>query len=320
MTKKRGPTPKRKVQHPKARPKQSGLSGRLLVAALAAGGLLVVAAAFALSRNDHGGSSVSARGDDAGLVHVHGLGIDPADASLLIATHTGTYRVAPDENQAERIGDSRQDTMGFTVAGPNHFLGSGHPDAREAIERDLPPHLGLIESRDAGRTWRTISLLGQADFHVLRFAEQRVYGYDASNDRLLVSRDKGRMWREGARPAPLLDLAVDPTNARRVVASGQGGLYISPDEGITWRRIAPHIGMLAWPVRERLYLIDGEGVVMRSSNAGKRWSAIGKVGGEPAALLAHTPTELYVALHDGTILQSRNGGRTWAVRSTPRSS
>ena len=316
IAKKKGPTPKRKVHYPQARRKQSALSLRVLLAALVVGGLLVVAAAFALARDDGTGSSATPA-DDAGPVHVHGLGINPADRSLLIATHTGTYRVAPNERQAERIGESRQDTMGFTVAGPNHFLGSGHPDVEQAIEEDLPPHLGLIESRDAGRTWRTISLLGEADFHVLRFAGQRIYGYDASNDRLLVSRDNGRTWREATRPAPLLDLAVDPTNARRVVASGEGGLYTSADEGETWRRIVPRIGLLAWPVEARLYLVDGNGAVARSSDGGRRWTEVGNVGGEPAAFLDQTASELYVALHDGTIVRSRDGGRTWTVRSTP---
>ncbi len=95
---------------------------------------------------------------DPGPIHVHGLGINPADGSLLIATHTGTYRVEPDEDKAELIGANRQDTMGFTVAGPDRFLGSGHPDPNAAREGGLSPLLGLIESRDAGRSWQSISL------------------------------------------------------------------------------------------------------------------------------------------------------------------
>jgi hypothetical protein len=120
---------------------------------------------------------------DPGPVHVHGLGIDPVDGSLFIATHSGTWRVADGENRAERVGDSHQDTMGFTVVGPRHFLGSGHPDLNEAREKGLPPHLGLIESNDAGKTWRPVSLLGAADFHILRTSGTRIYGYDASGDR-----------------------------------------------------------------------------------------------------------------------------------------
>ena len=61
---------------------------------------------------------------------MHGLGIDPADGALFIATHTGLYRVAPGSDKARRVGSGFRDTMGFTVVGPNRFLQSGHPDLR----------------------------------------------------------------------------------------------------------------------------------------------------------------------------------------------
>jgi len=316
MAKKGTPTRKRSVKHPQRRTPKSGLSGRALLLALVVGGLAVGVGVFALARSsadtvDDGSTA------DAEPVHVHGLGINPADQALLIATHTGTYRVAPDAAKAQRIGDSRQDTMGFSVAGPDDFLGSGHPDIGEAIEKNLPPLLGLIESRDAGRTWNPISLSGEADFHVLRFAGNRVYGYDASNDRLLVSPDRGRTWTEVTRPTPLLDLAVDRTNSDRAVASGEGGLYLTRDGGRTWRRLTPSIGLLAWPSPRRLYLVDTDGSVLRSTDVGNRWSAVGNVNGTPTAFLAQSDDELYVAIHDGTIKQSKDAGRTWSLRSTP---
>lgn len=315
MAKKRGPTPKRTVQHPQKRTERPGLSSRTLLAALIVGGLVVGVSVFALARsNDDVSGSNSA---DAGPVHVHGLGINPANQTLMIATHTGTYRVASNTKKAERVGDSRQDTMGFTVAGPNYFLGSGHPDLGEAVEKNLPPLLGLIESSDAGETWHPISLSGEADFHVLRFAGRRVYGYDASNDRLLVSRDKGRTWTEVRRPAPLLDLAVDPTDADRAVATGEGGLYLTRDGGRTWKRLALTVGLLGWPSPRRLYLVDANGSVLLSTDVGKRWAAVGSVNGQPAAFLAQSDDELYVALHDGTIEQSKDAGRSWSPRSIP---
>ena len=252
-----------------------------------------------------------------GPVHVHGLGVNPADGALFVATHTGLFRAREGESKAVRVGDSYQDTMGFTVVGANRFLGSGHPDLRQ----DLPPLLGLIESTDEGRSWEPISLLGEADFHVLRSVNERVYGYDSSNDRLMMSADAGRTWEEAERPAPLVDLAADPKDSLHVIASGVSdldqGLYESGDGGRNWERIGDPVGLLAWPARDRLFLVDGGGGVFLSMNAGRRFERRGEIGGQPAALLGQAANELYAALHDGTIKRSTDGGATWTVRSTP---
>ena len=257
---------------------------------------------------------------DPGPIHVHGLGINPADGSLFIATHTGLFRVDRNSRRAERVENRFQDTMGFSIVGPNRFLGSGHPDAREQA---LPPLLGLIESTDAGRSWHPISLLGEADFHVLRSAGERLYGYDASNDRLLASADAGRTWKELDKPAPIVDLAPDPGDQKRLVATAIGGIdqgtYASQDGGQNWKRLNDSVGHLAWPTPERLYLIDHTGTTLMSSDGGRTLTARGEIGGQPAALLAVGRDELYVALHDGTIKRSTDGGKSWTVRSTPQS-
>jgi len=249
---------------------------------------------------------------DPGPVHVHGLGINPPDGALFIATHTGLFRVAPEASKAERVGDRKQDTMGFSVAGPDRFIGSGHPDLRD----NLPPLLGLIESRDAGRTWEPVSLLGEVDFHVLRSLGKRVYGFDSTSGRLLVSSDRGRSWTERSPPEPLLDLVPHPTRPTTLVASGSV-LYRSADSGANWSVLGGEPGYLAWPRADRLYEVNGEGRVLISRDSGETWTPLGAVGGEPAAFLAVSARELYVALHDGTIEVSRDGGRSWSIRSRP---
>jgi hypothetical protein len=303
------PSPKARARFPR---------GLLFFAVLGAVGAIATGALLWLSSSSEE-TFAGVPAGDPGPVHVHGLGVNPADGALFIATHTGMYRVDEGERKAERVGERYQDTMGFTIVGPNRFLGSGHPDINEAREKNLPSLLGLIESTDSGESWQPISLLGEADFHVLRFAGERVYGYDASNDRLLVSADRGRSWMELDKPGPLVDLAVDPTNARRIVATSAGGqeegLFESRDGGESWRRVSEAVGLLAWPAP--LYLVAGGGQVFASRDGGSRLDHRGQIGGEPAALLAQTANELYVALHDGTIKRSGDGGASWAVRSTP---
>ncbi|MBA3244056.1 MAG: exo-alpha-sialidase [Actinobacteria bacterium] len=303
------------------RPTASGSAPRgLLVGALLAVIGVVVAGVLLWSSSGKETAEIFAGVPfaDPGPVHVHGLGINPADGSLFIATHTGLFRVGKDSQKAVRVAARYQDTMGFSIVGPNRFLGSGHPDARE---QELPPLLGLIQSTDAGKTWQPISLLGEADFHVLRSTDRNVYGYDASNDRLLASADDGRSWAELDQPAPLVDLAPDPGDARRLVATAIGsleqGMYASGNGGRSWQRLNDAVGHLAWPAPERLYLIDETGRTLISSDGGRRLVERGDVGGKPAALLAVGRDELYVALHDGTIKRSTDGGATWTVRSTP---
>jgi hypothetical protein len=316
MTRATKGTKARRDQPPLANGQISLPRGLLLLALLGVTGL--ISAGVLLWRSSGDESTFSGLSpSDPGPVHVHGLGVNPTDGALFIATHTGLYRVSEGQRKAERVGERYQDTMGFTIVGPNRFLGSGHPDLNEAREKNLPSLLGLIESTDSGESWQPISLLGEADFHVLRFAGKRVYGYDASNDRLLVSADHGRSWNELERPGPLVDLAVDPSDERHLVATTEAGLFESRDGGTSWNRVGRAVGLLAWPTRDRLYLVVGGGQVFVSRNRGRVLAHRGEIGGQPAALLAQRANELYAALHDGRVKRSRDGGASWRVRSTP---
>ncbi len=247
------------------------------------------------------------------LEHIHGLGVNPADGRLFIATHHGLFAAARDQTRPEQIGDTEQDIMGFSIVGADRFIGSGHPGP----DQDLPGNLGLIESRDAGKTWKNISLLGDADFHVLQHSANKIYGFDGTQSRLMVSGDGGRSWQQRTPPADVFGLAIDPTNAARVVASTEKGIFSSTDEGGAWRAVRNDIGgLLAWPARNRLYLVDGQGQVLRSADAGARWQTQGSIGGQPAAFIAHK-ADLYAALADGTVKRSTDGGASWTVRTTP---
>ncbi len=251
---------------------------------------------------------------DPGPVHVHGLGFDIKQDILYIATHTGMFELLPDAEKARRIGDSYQDTMGFTLVSPELFLGSGHPDLRAK----LPSHLGLITSTDRARSWQPVSLLGKADFHVLRAQGKTVYGFDSRSGRLLASRDAGRTWRTSVPPEALIDLAIDPKNPRHLLASGSTVIYESRDGGRTWDVVAGGIaGHLAWPASGRVYLADLAGKFLTAPGALGPWRPRGALGSPAAALLAVDERTLFASLHDGTIVHSSDGGLTWKVRAMP---
>ena len=254
---------------------------------------------------------------ELGPIHVHGLGVNPADGALFIATHTGMFRLASGDSDPVRVGGNFQDTMGFTVVGPDSFLGSGHPDPRG----DLPPFLGLIESSDAGNSWQPRSLLGDADFHVLEAQGERVYGFGSDfttrEEQFLISRDGGQNWSEEEPPESLLSLAINPADPEELIASGPEALYRSVDGARSWRPVAGEPGLLSWPEPDQLLLVDGGGSVATSAAPGSPWQVTGEIGGEPAAFEAASSDVLHVALHDGTIQESLDGGESWNVRSAP---
>ena len=275
----------------------------LLSAALAVAALLLAACG---EDEKEGGAETG-----ASIEHVHGLGANPKDGALFIATHGGLFRSPEGSSGATPVGEERQDTMGFTVVGPDSFLGSGHPAPGE---EGRPPNLGLIESTDGGQTWEDVSLSGEVDFHILRFAGGRVYGVDALTGQLLISDDKGSTWAERSPPPGLIDLAIDPRDSERMLASTENGLLLSDDDGERWRPLAREVGLLAWAKPQSLLLIDAGGSVKTSGNGGASWQQIGSIDSQPAAFAA-SGSSLYAAGIDGTVLESKDDGATWDVRS-----
>ena len=245
--------------------------------------------------------------DDAGFVHVHELAIDPAGEGLLVAAHTGLFRV--NDGKVERLDDHYHDIEAFEVAAPNKYLSSGHPDFRTAELGLEPERLGLMESRDAGKTWNAVSLSGEADFHALRTRGSTVYGADAVTGGFMVSRDAGESWETRSKP-DLEDFLVVPGEAATVLGVGAQGTVLSSNGGRDWDRLdTPRLTTLA-AERNRVWAIAPEGSVYLSEDVGRTWSRRGILGAPPEALLA-TPNRLFAAGTGVGVVSSHDGGRTW---------
>lgn len=259
--------------------------------------------------NDHDAGP----GDGAAFGHVHGLAIDPGDQKLLAATHAGLFRVDA-AHTAVRVSRHAPDLMGFTVVGPDHYLASGHPGEGE----DSPPNLGLIESTDGGETWRSLSLVGAADFHGLRAAHGRVYGHNSASGAFLVSSDR-KTWQKRS-DAPIGAFVVSPTDPELIVAEIRGGLARSVDGGRSWRPIsgAPQLGAVSWETGDEISGADASGTVWHSSDAGQSWHRRGRLPGTPQAI-AVSGGALYAAVAGDRLLASADGGATWTDRYRPRS-
>lgn len=249
--------------------------------------------------------------DDPGVAHVHGLGVDPADGVLYAATHFGLFAL-PEDGEATRVADRFQDTMGFTVVGPNTFLGSGHPDFQK--DPELPPRLGLIRSTDAAQTWETVSLSGEVDFHALHASGGMIFGWDSGSSRLMASADDGRTW-DTRSALGLRDFAVGDATPDVLLATTERGLVRSSDGGRTFAVIpaAPPLTVLAWQEGDEVFGVGPTGAAYASRDGGSTWTERAAVGGEPEALVAQGE-DLYVAVSNKGVLASTDGGRTWTVR------
>ena len=270
-----------------------------LTVSLAAAGALLAGCG---SSDDAEGSTATAGGAEA-FGHIHSLDVNPADDRLYVATHNGLF--VQEEDGFQRVGDSQQDLMSFTIAGPDRFLMSGHPGP----DSDGPPHLGLTESRDGGVSWQSLSLEGKADFHALEAADDRVYGVDSQTGLLMVTTD-GEQWQDLGQ-LPAADVAADPSDPERLLLTDGRGSLVELELGGQPRLVesVPRLVLLDWVTEDLLVGVGPEGGVHRSEDGGESWQETGSLPGSPYAVTA-TESHWYAATESG-IVESTDGGETW---------
>ncbi len=167
--------------------------------------------------------------------------------------------------------------------GPDDLIASGHPPAGEA----LPPALGMIASKDAGKTWTGLGEVGRNDFHAIQIAGELIVAGVYGEPSVTVSRDGGRTFESSTPPETLVDLEVDPDDPKRWVASTFEELVVTEDEGDSWRPVEPIPNVrFAWPAGDTLYRVDPGGPVKVSADGGRTWEDRGSTGGEPQAMFA----------------------------------
>ncbi len=243
---------------------------------------------------------------DPAMGHVHNLLIQGED--LLLGTHSGLWRQTPGA-EATLVSEERFDVMGLT-GGPSRYLASGHP----APGQPAPGNLGLIASTDGGRTWQTVSLSGEADFHRLATSGDLVLGVGSGNGELLRSLDSGTTWTALPGPAPF-GLAINPADDNAVIATTRQGPMISSDTGSNFAplRDAPPLIDIAWTTTA-VYGVSTDGRLHRSTNGGRAWESAGSVNATPLALTAEA--DRVVVLAGGTVWESQDDGKSFTARIT----
>lgn len=243
-----------------------------------------------------------------GPEHIHTLAVNPSDGALFAAAHSGLFRMTTEQDRLTLVPGSEQDTMGLAVIGPDRFLASGHPP-------DGASALGLIETSDAGRSWRPLALEGRADLHVIRSGKRTFYAHDVASNRLFEGAPgSAGLAVRATPPGTTIDLAVDPRDDRRVFAATDRGFFLSTNAGRRWRRLdRTRTGLMAFR-GTTLVMVDGQGRVSALARLGRPWRVVGVLPNRVAALTAAPDGRLYAALIDDSVSVSDDGGRTWHKR------
>lgn len=258
--------------------------------------LALVAGLFVVKDHD------AARNDAVSPVlvgHVHGIAV--VEDQVLIGAHYGVFSVASDGKVAP-YGDRRSDTMALAAV-DDRLLASGHPNLDE---RDAPLNAGLLQSEDGAQTWQTIALAGEADFHALDGSAARTWGLDSVTGRLVTSVDD-RNWTPVA-AQPFLDIAVDPTDDNRVLATTDEGVVVrvSLQGDIEPVASAPLAGLIATQPNGDLWALGPDGQFWRSTDTGGSWQQRGAVLGQPEALTV-TADAVYAATTTGIYKSDETG-------------
>lgn len=291
-------------------------------------GALVLVTAGCGNRDDTASAPrtrVSALINPAVTPFVNSLEVDESAKRFLLTTNRGFFSVDRQTSKVTRINGQisaggRSDTVGTFLEiepdGKGGLLGSGHPDHQNT----LPQFLGLIHSRDGGKTWRSVSRMGNADLHKIVLAHGRIYAFDAVLSALLVSSDEGKTFSERFTPPGIVvDFVVDPSDPDYLLASTENRIYRSRDAGNRWRTVAQAgRARLAWPESGRVLRADQDGKIYESTDKGVGYSMVSEVNGEPYKLEAMPEAgHLFLALGDGKILETTDGAKTWTTAFDP---
>lgn len=203
-----------------------------------------------------------------------------------------------------KLGTQDVHSLGFVGDNPDRLL-FGH-------------HGGISASNDGGRSWQSLGTrsdamsLGAATDGSIVIAGHGV---------LASSRDDGRTWENIPAALPSLDIhgfARDPGDPARMWAYlATGGLWGSPDGGLTWEQVQQENVLFPVAVSAsgatRIFGVTADGLAA-SDDGGRTWRRVTTPEVYPiASLAATTDGSVLVAAGQGGIARSADGGTTWSV-------
>lgn len=250
------------------------LSGKGKFVAIGAG--VAVAAAIAAVAFGMQGTSTDSSSNPRVVFwpHVHGLGIDPSDNSVLyIATHGDFYK-SVNAGPPVKVDIQRADYMAFNAPQSEGapLYASGHPSTGG--------NTGLIKSTDGGQTWQVVSTIldPPADFHTMALSKSDpdvIMGFDSGGRGLFKTADAGQTWEELDYPEYIVALVIAPDNPDMVFAGTGNGIFQSTDGGSSWSQLNQYKGIgvhaLAFDADGTLYASTETFGLSKSQDLGQTW-------------------------------------------------
>lgn len=259
------------------------------------------------------------------LTHVHGLAYSADGKRLMVPSHHG-LAVYSGGKWAKAPGPEH-DYMGF-AATRSRLYSSGHP----APGSKLINPFGLIHSGDGGKTWQTLGLEGETDFHLLAasWATNAIYVWNPERNSRMASRglfsttNDGFSWQsaagKGLAGTPHA-IAAHPRDASVVAVATSSGIFISRDAGDSFQPVgrgskglavffdldARHLWYSTYDGKARLSRVplkDGTASTM----------ALPPLTADAIAYIAQNPVETQeyaIATFQRSVFISKDSGGTW---------
>jgi len=248
------------------------------------------------------------------------IAIDPTDGTLLAGSGPAFYRLPPGAEKPEQAKGALSTPKGsgtltkdvvVRYEKPGTIIASGH-----SSEAALPPVLGILRSTDNGETWEPISGLGEADYHEIEIQGNRIFALRNEDPGMIqISEDGGKTWdtREAPSVAAPIDVSVNPGDPKIWAVSTDQGVFVSTNEGKSWRQRDTTFGArIAWGA-DALYAAGKDGKVKQSTDSGASWQEVGSIGAGPKELIVSPNGELYASVTGPEIRRSTDGGKTWTT-------
>ncbi|MFM1786797.1 MAG: hypothetical protein RL228_747 [Actinomycetota bacterium] len=162
----------------------------------------------------------------ADLSHIHSVATD--GQNIYVASHHGLYVLK--DNEWKLRGEDF-DIMGLAFT-DGVFYASGHPGPLQ----NLPDPVGVLVSNDLGKTWETLSLTGEVDFHLLEAAKGNFIGAAANLGAILKSTDGGINWANVPVPQ-FIDMTLNPEAENEILLATKDGLKLSKDFAKTFEKV-----------------------------------------------------------------------------------